>query len=110
MVTGSPGGGRIITIVLETLLDALVYGMNAQQAVDAPRTHMQWLPDELQHEPGAYTAAVSAELTGMGYTMREIPSWGSAQVVVIDPKSGLRYGGSDSRHPAGEALGYYGLA
>jgi gamma-glutamyltranspeptidase/glutathione hydrolase len=106
MVTGSPGGARIITIVLETILNALVYGMNAQQAVDAPRTHMQWLPDELQYEPGAFTAATKAELPAKGYVLREIPSWGSAQVIVIDPETGVRYGGSDSRRAAGEALGY----
>jgi gamma-glutamyltranspeptidase / glutathione hydrolase len=106
MVTGSPGGSRIITIVLETLLNALVYGMNAQQAVDAPRTHMQWLPDELQYQPGAFTPATAAELTAMGYTLSEIPTWGSAQAIAIDPKTGTRYGGSDSRRPSGEALGY----
>lgn len=105
-VTGSPDGARIITIVLETLLNALVYGMNPQQAVDAPRTHMQWLPDQLEGGPGAFTAAARAELVGMGYTMLEIPTWGSAQAVVIDSKTGVRYGGSDSRRPAGEALGY----
>jgi gamma-glutamyltranspeptidase/glutathione hydrolase len=106
MVTGSPGGARIITIVLETLLDALVYGMNAQQAVDAPRTHMQWLPDRLEHEPDAFGTTSGAQLSAMGYTMLEIPAWGSAQAVVIDPRTGIRYGGSDSRRPAGEALGY----
>ena len=47
-----------------------------------------------------------AQLSAMGYTMLEIPAWGSAQAVVIDPRTGIRYGGSDSRHPAGEALGY----
>jgi gamma-glutamyltranspeptidase/glutathione hydrolase len=106
MVTGSPGGSRIITIVLETILDALVYGMNAQQAVDAPRTHMQWLPDVLQHEPGAFTRETRDALRAMGYTFREIASWGSAQAVIVDPKTGIRYGGSDSSRPAGEALGY----
>ena len=106
MVTGSPGGARIITTVLETLLNALVYGMNAQQAVDAPRTHMQWLPDQIEYQPDAFSAATAAQLSKMGYTTLGIPAWGSAQAVVIDPKTGIRYGGSDSRHPAGEALGY----
>jgi gamma-glutamyltranspeptidase / glutathione hydrolase len=106
MVTGSPGGARIITTVLETLLNALVYGMNAQQAVDAPRTHMQWLPDQLEYQPDAFTAATAAQLSKMGYAMSEIAAWGSAQAVIIDPETGIRYGGSDSRHPAGEALGY----
>jgi gamma-glutamyltranspeptidase/glutathione hydrolase len=106
MVTGSPGGSRITTIALETILNALVYHMDAQQAVDAPRTHMQWLPDELQYEPGAFTPKGRDALAAMGYTFHEIARWGSAQAVVVDPKTGIRYGGSDSRHPAGEALGY----
>jgi len=106
MVTGSPGGPRIITIVLETLLNALVYGMNVQQAVDAPRTHMQWLPDQLQYEPGAFGAATAGALVSMGYALREVPQWGSAQAVVLDPPGGTRYGGTDRRRPAGEALGF----
>lgn len=45
-------------------------------------------------------------LKTMGYSFREIPSWGSAQAITIDPKSGVRYGGTDRRHPAGLAAGY----
>ena len=66
MVTGSPGGPRIITTTLETLLDVLVYGMSAQAAVDAPRTHMQWLPDELEYEPGAFTTETGRAAAGNG--------------------------------------------
>jgi gamma-glutamyltranspeptidase / glutathione hydrolase len=106
MVTGSPGGSRIITIVLETILGSLVYGMNAQQAVDAPRTHMQWLPDRLEYEPGALSAQTARELRAMGYSLRQIPQWGSAQVVTVDPQTGWRYGGSDRRRPNGAAIGY----
>jgi gamma-glutamyltranspeptidase/glutathione hydrolase len=106
MVTGSPGGGRIITIVLESLLNVFDFGMNAQQAVDAPRIHMQWLPDRIEFEPGAFTDAVQTQLRSDGYTFRELPQWGSAQAVVIDPKTHLRYGGSDRSTPAGAALGY----
>ena len=106
MVTGSPGGGRIITVVLETMLNALTYGMSAQHAVDAPRTHMQWLPDEIQYEPHALTGDTAAALRTMGYVLHEIPAWGSAQAVVIDPRSGLLEGGSDRRAPAGSAAGY----
>ncbi len=106
MVTGSPGGSRIIAIVLETLLDALDYGMNVQQAVDAPRTNMQWLPDELQYESGAMTASATKSLRAMGYTLHEIRPWGSAQAIVIDSQRGMLYGGSDRRRPTGEALGF----
>jgi gamma-glutamyltranspeptidase / glutathione hydrolase len=106
MVTGSPGGSRIITIVLETLLNALDCGMSAQQAADAPRTHMQWQPDTIEYEPGALEPATQKTLRTMGYTLTERAQWGSAQIVIVDPATGMRYGGSDRNTPAGAALGY----
>jgi gamma-glutamyltranspeptidase/glutathione hydrolase len=106
MVTGSPGGSRIITIVLSTIQNVLDYGMNVQQAVNAPRIHMQWLPDEIQMEPDALDGNAMDALKAMGYALKEIESWGSAQAVLVDPKTGMRYGGTDRRHPAGLAAGY----
>ncbi|MBV8637602.1 MAG: gamma-glutamyltransferase [Candidatus Eremiobacteraeota bacterium] len=106
MVTGSPGGSRIITIALETILNVFDFGMNVQQAVDAPRMHMQWLPDQIQYEPNAFTATTMNALRTDGYAFSEVPFWGSAQAIVIDPKTGMRYGGTDRRHPAGAAIGY----
>lgn len=106
MVTGSPGGSRIITIVLETILNALDFGMNVQQAVDAPRIHMQWLPDQIQYEPGALSTATRDQLIGAGYTLRQIHSWGSAQAIMVDPHTGKLSGGTDRRRPAGLAAGY----
>jgi gamma-glutamyltranspeptidase/glutathione hydrolase len=106
MVTGSPGGSRIITIVLETLLNHFDFGMSAQQSVDAPRIHMQWLPDVVEMEPGAIAPAALATLRARGYHFKTVPSWGSAQAIVADPATGLLSGGTDRRHPAGAALGY----
>jgi gamma-glutamyltranspeptidase/glutathione hydrolase len=106
MVTGSPGGSRIITIALSTLENVIDYGMNVQQAVNAPRVHMQWLPDQIQYEPGALSDAAMHALKKMGYSFKEIASWGSAQAITIDPRTGVRYGGTDRRHPAGLAAGY----
>jgi gamma-glutamyltranspeptidase/glutathione hydrolase len=80
--------------------------MNVAQAVDAPRIHMQWLPDEIQYEPGALDGATAGALRANGYALREIASWGSAQAIVIDPRTGAREGGSDRRRPSGAALGY----
>jgi gamma-glutamyltranspeptidase/glutathione hydrolase len=105
MVTGSPGGSRIITIVLATILNVFAYGMTAQAAVDAPRTHMQWLPDELQYEPGAFSDATARQLRAMGYALRRFARWGSAQIIVRDPLTGTLHGGSDRRTPAGAAMG-----
>lgn len=106
MVTGSPGGSRIITITLETILNAVDFGMNVQQAVDAPRIHMQWLPDQIEYEPNAFANGVMQTLQSNGYAFKEVPMWGSAQAIWIDPKTGTLYGGSDRRHPAGAAVGY----
>jgi gamma-glutamyltranspeptidase/glutathione hydrolase len=67
---------------------------------------MQWLPDEIQYEPNAFTSVTAASLRTMGYTLRPFSWWGSAQAIVVDPKTGVRYGGSDRRRPSGAALGY----
>ena len=106
MVTGSPGGSRIITIALETILNVFDFGMNAQAAVDAPRIHMQWLPDRVDYEPNALSASALDTLRSDGYTFDEVPFWGSAQAIVIDPATGMLQGGTDRRRPAGAALGY----
>ena len=106
MVTGSPGGSRIITIALETILNVFDFGMNAQSAVDAPRIHMQWLPDRVEYEPNALTAASLEALRGDGYAFAEVPFWGSAQVIVVDLATGMLQGGTDRRRPSGAALGY----
>lgn len=105
MVTGSPGGSRIITIVLETLLNHFDFGMSAQQAVDAPRIHMQWFPDVVEAEPGAIAPDALRVLEARGYRFKTIPSWGSAQAIVADPRTRLVEGGTDRRHPAGSAAG-----
>jgi gamma-glutamyltranspeptidase/glutathione hydrolase len=106
MVTGSPGGSRIITITLSTIQNVIDYGMNVSQAVDAPRYHMQWLPDRVEYEPEAFTPATLAKLRAMGYRFKEIAKWGSAQAVIVDPKTGVRYGGTDRRRSDGLAAGY----
>ena len=106
MVTGSPGGSRIITIALSTIQNVIDYGMNVQQAVDAPRLHMQWLPDRVDVEPGALSAAETSVLGSEGYRFRPVDAWGSAQAIVVDPYSGKLYGGTDRRHPSGLAAGY----
>jgi gamma-glutamyltranspeptidase / glutathione hydrolase len=80
--------------------------MDAQAAVTAPRTHMQWLPDVLEYEPGAFTPATSQSLSLMGYRLQRVPQWGSAQAIVADPLTGALDGGSDPRTPAGAAMGY----
>lgn len=104
MVTGSPGGGHIITIVLETLLNVIDYRMNVAQSVDAPRIHMQWLPDEVDYEAGALDAPTARALRADGYSLVQKEAWGAAEAIVV--RGGRLEGGSDRRLPGGAAAGY----
>ncbi|MDE2382978.1 MAG: gamma-glutamyltransferase [Alphaproteobacteria bacterium] len=125
MVLGSPGGSRIITITLETFMNVVDYGMNMQEAVDAPRIHHQWLPDEVAVEPFALSPDTAKLLTDMGYTLKTQSPWGAAEVILVGPPAdaaaassgndamaaskpvpGRLYGAHDDRRPAGAAAGY----
>jgi len=97
MVTGSPGGPRIISTTLLTILAVVDHGAGAQTAVAAARYHHQWLPDRVSLEPGI-PDAVEKGLRARGHEIeRAKTAWSSAQVIVVDPKSGLLTGGSDPR-------------
>ncbi|WP_047216665.1 gamma-glutamyltransferase [Pandoraea thiooxydans] len=106
MVFGSPGGSRIITIALEVFSDVVDYGMNVQEAVDAPRFHHQWQPDVIQYEPYAFSQDTIDKLKAMGYHFKAYRPWGAAEAIVVDPATGMLTGGTDQRHPAGAAMGY----
>ena len=118
LVVGAPGGSRIITTVLEVIVNVLDYGMTLQEAVDAPRIHHQWFPDTLAGEPFALSADTVKALTGMGYQVVALPPWGAgnaAESIGIAPidaasakalgfvRPGRLYGANDSRAPAGSA-------
>jgi gamma-glutamyltranspeptidase/glutathione hydrolase len=125
MVLGSPGGSRIITITLETLLNLVDHDMSAQEAVDAPRLHHQWLPDTLFAEPFALSPDTRDRLEAMGYRIVTQKPWGAAALIVVGPdraeagpasagpdsaavsemRPGWFYGANDSRRPAGAAIG-----
>jgi gamma-glutamyltranspeptidase/glutathione hydrolase len=111
LVLGSPGSSKIITTVANVLMGVIDYGMNIQEAVDAPRFHNQWLPDVLNVERWFSPDTVQA-LQKMGYKVQfglgengESPYWSDAECIEIDPKSGERQGASDYRHN-GKAVGY----
>ena len=97
MVTGSPGGPRIITTTLQTILNVVDHGMDVQAAVSAPRFHHQWVPDRLLVEP-EIPADVIRALERRGHPV-EVSSrrWSSAQAIVYDPETGIFSGGSDPR-------------
>ncbi|MHB8884046.1 MAG: gamma-glutamyltransferase [Methylovirgula sp.] len=103
LVTGSPGGSRIITIVAQIVLDCLDFHMNIAKAEAAPRIHDQWMPDELQIEPG-FPPATLQKLVAMGHHLHEFSPWGSAQSIM---RHGNGWeGGSDPRQHDGLAAGY----
>jgi len=127
MVIGSPGGSRIISIVAQVIIDVIDYGMTIQEAVNAPRIHHQWLPDQITVEPFALSADTVALLTARGHKVVTQSPWGAAEAILIglpadatagDGSSGndaarlgetipgTRYGGHDDRRPAGSAAGH----
>ncbi|GJD33161.1 gamma-glutamyltransferase [Methylobacterium aerolatum] len=127
MVVGSPGGSRIITINAQTIMNMLDFGMQPQEAVDAPRIHHQWLPDTVYAEPFALSADTLAILKGMGHAVQVQTPWGAQELIAVrgaaptgeGPDSsgndssrtegmrpGLIYGANDNRRPAGAAIGH----
>ena len=119
LIAGAPGGARIITTVLEVIVNVIDHGLTLQEAVDAPRFHHQWLPDTLASEPLALSADTAAALARMGYHLVPLQPWGASNAVEAigmapgNPalgaalqfaRSGLFYGVADSRAPAGLAI------
>jgi gamma-glutamyltranspeptidase/glutathione hydrolase len=103
-VTGSPGGPRIISAVLLSILNWIRLGMDAQSAINAPRFHHQWLPDEILMEK-SFSPALEAQMKARGHEVRWYGHIGYVNAIGIDPKSGERCGAADPRDN-GSALGY----
>lgn len=103
LITGSPGGSRIITTVLQIVLNVIDHRMNIAEATIAPRVHHQWLPDELRVEKGLSPDTVRL-LEEMGHTVVVKDAMGSTQSIVRGPEGW--YGFSDTRRPGGLAVGY----
>jgi len=99
MVTGSPGGRTIINTVTEVVLGATEFGMNARQAVDAPRLHHQWLPDQVDFERAGADSAVVKQLEAMGHKVRIAGVQGDANSIMFDAKTHTAYGANDRRSP-----------
>ena len=105
MTVGAPGGSRISTAVLQVILNVVDFGMNVQDAVDAPRFHHQWQPDKLSLERGISPDTV-ALLKSRGYDVDYAPGVVLAQVAAIVSDGGWLQGASDGRSAAGKAAGY----
>jgi gamma-glutamyltranspeptidase/glutathione hydrolase len=91
---GSPGGPTIINTVLQTMLNVLDFKMNIQQAVDWPRFHHQWMPDELRMEPG-FSPDTMAILEARGYKIKLVNSQGAVAAILLD--GGWLQGAADGR-------------
>lgn len=113
MVLGSPGSSKIITTVANVLMGVVDYGMNIQEAVNAPRFHNQWLPDVVNVEKWFSPDTLDA-LRKMGYTVQiglhygdyTAPYWSDAECIAVDEKTGDRLGATDGRNSNGKAMGY----
>lgn len=126
MVLGSPGGSRIISITLQTALNVIEHNMPLQEAVDAPRIHHQWLPDQIYYEHRGLSKDSVNILNKWGYKVVEQSPWGAAEGILVGipgaatviPESsgndssvsgivreGYIYGANDSRRGAGLAVG-----
>jgi gamma-glutamyltranspeptidase/glutathione hydrolase len=112
---GTPGGSTIINTVLQIITNIIDYDMNLQQAIDAPRIHHQWLPDELAYEPYALSEDTLRILRARGHNalVRKDAGWtsgdgymGDAAAIMIEEKTGVRLGATDARRSDGLAVAY----
>jgi gamma-glutamyltranspeptidase/glutathione hydrolase len=104
LVTGSPGGSRIITTTLQVIMNVIDHGMNIQSAVNAPRIHHQWLPDEIRIEQGISPDTIRL-LESRGHKVVTKPAMGAIQSIMIG-EDGTLYGGADPRRSTSSAMGY----
>lgn len=103
LITGSPGGSRIITTTLQVVMNVIDHDMNIQSAVSAPRIHDQWLPDEIRIEDGISPDTVKL-LEAMGHKVSQQEAMGAAQSILIEDE-GTFTGGADPRRSTSSAMG-----
>ncbi len=105
LVLGSPGGPTIITTVANVLMGVVDYGLNIQEAVNAPRFHHQWLPDSASIERMGLSPDTISLLQQRGHKLVLKNYWGDAECIAIDLKTQERLGATDARNN-GKAMGY----
>ena len=105
MVLGAPGGSTIITAVFQVLINVAEFGMDLQEAVNAPRFHHQWLPDHIKVEADAIKPEVRAELEAMGHQFQEVNYMAVVKAIHVLPNGDLQ-GVGDPRNPDDDAEGY----
>jgi gamma-glutamyltranspeptidase/glutathione hydrolase len=105
LVLGAEGGPTIITTVANVLIGVADYGLDIQQAVNAPRFHQQWIPDRIRMEADRFSPDTLRLLRSAGYEIR-LGGSGDAECIEIDPATGERLGATDARNVSGGAAGY----
>jgi gamma-glutamyltranspeptidase/glutathione hydrolase len=104
LITGSPGSRTIINTVLCVLVNVIDFNMDMRSAVDAPRLHHQWFPDEARFESTSDYAQAMEQLRKMGHIVVGTRQ-GDAHSISVDPKTGHYFGAADRRND-GKAAGY----
>jgi len=104
LITGSPGGSRIISTTLQVIMNVIDHKMNIQTAVNSPRIHHQWWPDEIRIEQGISPDTIKL-LTNMGHKVVQKSAMGGSQSILIDQESGMLYGAADPRQSTSMASG-----
>jgi gamma-glutamyltranspeptidase/glutathione hydrolase len=106
LVLGTPGGARIISMVLLGILDFVEHpDRDIERIVSAPRYHHQYMPDRIEYEPGALAAPTIQGLQALGHTVQEgRRRWGNMQAVYVERATGEATAHSDPRGKAGGAL------
>lgn len=104
MVVGSPGGGRIITSVFQTIVNVIDFGMSLKNAIDSPRMHHQWYPDYIQAETGFMNAETKSIVSSLGHKIKDVNKFCRIDAILFD-EDGSFTGYSDSRG-YGKAVGY----
>jgi gamma-glutamyltranspeptidase/glutathione hydrolase len=105
MILGSPGGGKIISTVFETIVNVLDFKLPLNIAIDKPRFHDQWLPDYVQYEQGAFDSTIINILSMKGHQLKVVPDFGNVCGILIDWDNHTFYGHAD-RRGYGSAIGY----
>jgi gamma-glutamyltranspeptidase/glutathione hydrolase len=106
LVVGTPGGRTIINSVLQVILNVIDFNMNVAKAVEAPRVHHQWLPDELRLEGYGFSPDTIERLRLMGHNVSMRGEQGSVMAIFVDHEEDLLYGVADSRGFDGRAVGF----
>lgn len=105
LITGSPGGSRIISTTLQVIMNVIDHKMNIQTAVNSARIHHQWWPDEIRIEQGISPDTVKL-LNTMGHKVIQKSAMGGSQSILVDHDSGLLYGAADPRQSTSKAAGF----